>query len=194
MNRQDLMDSERARHAPDVRSHCVFDTDVLDVGCGQAKHEGALGVDITGHSDADLTHDLNEYPYPLPSDHFRTVYCHDIIEHVDSIDAFVRELHRVSAPGGILKIRTPHFSSWYAYNDPTHRSYLGYFFLDHYVTPSTITDHPLFEYVARRFLFPRAHRLTGASRLANKYPARYEQMFCFLFPCENMVLELRVIK
>lgn len=173
------------------------DTSVLDVGCGSCKHPGAFGLDIRGDSDADLVHDLRETPWPLPAGHFRRVYCHDIIEHVPDVSAFVRELHRVSAPGADIEIRTPHFTSRYAYNDPTHLHAFGYSFLDQFTSGGATLSSgggELFRYLERRFLFPRAHVLTGVSALANRAPARYEQLFCWMFPCENLLIRLAPVK
>jgi SAM-dependent methyltransferase len=167
----------------------------LDLGCGPAKHPGAFGVDVRPGPGVDLVHDLDRAPWPMPADHYELVHCRDVVEHVADVDVFVRELHRVCAPGARIEIRTPHFSSWYAYNDPTHRHVFGYFFLDHYVNPaSTLSARPLFRYVERRFVFSRAHRLSGAGFLANRAPARYEQLFCFLAPCENLHVVLAALK
>ena len=170
------------------------ETTILDLGCGPAKHPGAFGVDITEHADADLRHDLNRYPYPLPARHYTRIYCQDVIEHVEDIHAFVLEVHRLAAPNATVEIRTPHFSSWWAYNDPTHRHVLGYFFLEHYTKASTITPKPLFRILERRFLFSKLHRLGGASFLANRFPARYEQLFAFVFPCENLFFRIEALK
>lgn len=165
---------------------------VLDVGCGSAKHDGAFGIDIRAGSQADLVHDLRSTPWPLPGDHYTRVYCQDIVEHVPDVGAFVRELHRICVPGAVVEIRTPHFSSWYAYNDPTHVHTFGYFFLDHFTKEDATVGSggALFRYLERRFLFSRLHRWSGASGLANRFPARYEQLFCWMFPCENLLIRM----
>ena len=171
------------------------DTKILEFGCGREKHPGAFGVDWSKDSHADLIHNLEDTPYPLPSDHYTHVYATAIIEHLRDVDAFVREIHRVCAPGATVAIRTPHFSSWYAYSDPTHIHIFGYHFLDLYVhCPSTLCMEPLFEYEHRELVFSRAPRLAGISRLANRYPARYEQLFAFMFPCENLDVRLKALK
>ncbi|MGH2570848.1 MAG: class I SAM-dependent methyltransferase [bacterium] len=163
---------------------------------GSAKHDDAFGLDIRATVHADLVHDLRSTPWPVPANHFKRVFCHDIVEHVPDVAAFLRELHRVCAPGAVVEIRTPHFSSWYAYNDPTHVHSFGYFFLDHFTTGETTVPSggALFRYLERRFLFSKAHRLTGASALANRCPARYEQLFCWMFPCENLLIRMSPLK
>jgi hypothetical protein len=169
---------------------------VLDLGCGRNKHDGAFGVDARDVPGVDLVHDLDQHPWPLPSNQYTKVYCQDVIEHIDEIEPFLLEIARISARGATIELRTPHFSSWYAYNDPTHRHAFGYFFLDHFVSSNggTPTSGPLFAYVLRRLVFSRVHRLCGISALANRFPARYEQLFCWMFPCENMVFRLTPLK
>ena len=110
---------------------------ILDVGCGSAKHEGAFGLDIRASVRPDLVHDLRSAPWPVPSDHYTQVFCHDIIEHLPDVGSFIREVHRVCAANAVVEIRTPHFSSWYSYSDPTHVHSFGYFFLDHFTTEDT---------------------------------------------------------
>lgn len=169
--------------------------DTLDLGCGLAKQPGAIGVDNDPRVSPDVLHDLDAHPYPFPQDHFKTVICQDVIEHVEDIGEFLREIHRIAADAAVVRIRTPHFSSWYAYNDPTHRHVLGYFALDRFADGAGAWRlAPLFRYRKRALEFPRIFRLTGISWLANAFPARYEQLFAFLFPAENLRIELEVLK
>ncbi len=117
-------------------------TDVVDLGCGLAKHPNAIGVDNDPLVRPDILHDLDSYPYPLPSNHFRTVICQDVLEHVSDVGDFLREVHRIAVNGAVVRIRTPHFSSWYAYNDPTHRHVLGYFALDRFTAVAREPRYP----------------------------------------------------
>jgi len=56
---------------------------VLDLGCGQRKHPGSVGLDISPDTDADVVHDLDEFPYPFDDDSFDQVLMQDVIEHVE---------------------------------------------------------------------------------------------------------------
>lgn len=168
---------------------------ILDLGCGFRTAPSAIGVDIDPRVEPHLLHDLDSYPYPLPSDHFTEVLCMDIIEHVADVGRFLREIHRVSRRGAIVRIRTPHFSSYYAYSDPTHRHVLGYSALDRYTLgfpdPRAV---PLFQIRRKRLLFARVYRFLGIAALANAFPARYEQLFAFIFQAGNLYLEFKVAK
>jgi len=84
---------------------------ILDVGCGQNKFAGAIGIDSNLRSHADVIHDLGVFPYPFENDQFDLVICRHVIEHVPDVMGFVTELHRITKPGGRLKIVTPHYSN-----------------------------------------------------------------------------------
>ena len=71
---------------------------VLDVGCGQNKWPGAIGLDISPDTAADVVADLNEFPYPLEDGRFDQILCQDVIEHVREPLRFLSELHRVAKP------------------------------------------------------------------------------------------------
>jgi hypothetical protein len=40
------------------------------MGCGNRKVAGAVGIDVSPDSQADIIHDLNSFPYPFPSIEF----------------------------------------------------------------------------------------------------------------------------
>ena len=97
----------------------------LDVGCGQNKYAGAVGIDSNPRSHADVIHDLGTLPYPFPDNEFDLIICRHVIEHVPDVLAFVTELHRITKPGGTLKIVTPHYSNPDWATDPTHRNHFN---------------------------------------------------------------------
>lgn len=168
---------------------------VLDVGCGSAKIPGAVGLDISADTDADIVHDLNVFPYPLEDSSFDHVVMQDVIEHVQEPVRVVEELHRILRPNGRLQLRTPHFSSALAYGDPTHL---------HYYSAMAIRSlaNPRFEhYTHARFRIVHVTldlwlpwRVIGIERLANRFPDTYEKYFAFRFPAMNIRAELAAIK
>ena len=98
---------------------------ILDVGCGQNKFPGAIGIDANPRSHADVIHDLGIVPYPFANDEFDEIVCRHVIEHVPDVLGFVGELHRITKPGGRLKIVTPHYSNPDWPTDPTHRNHFN---------------------------------------------------------------------
>ena len=63
--------------------------------------------------------------WPLPDDHFKTVFAYDVLEHLDDLVATMEDIHRVCQPGAVLTVTVPHFSCANAFTDPTHRHYFG---------------------------------------------------------------------
>ncbi|PIE29839.1 SAM-dependent methyltransferase, partial [candidate division KSB3 bacterium] len=96
---------------------------VLDIGCGRKKVSGAVGVDLNPRTDADVIHDLNVFPYPFQDGEFDEVYCDSILEHLENFFQVMEELHRVTVAGGIIRVKVPHYTSFDAYTDPTHRHF-----------------------------------------------------------------------
>jgi SAM-dependent methyltransferase len=177
---------------------------VLNLGCGLVKNDfpefsksaEVVGIDISPKSNADLQHDLNQVPYPLDSDSFDLIIMQDILEHLEDVPRVMREIHRVAREGALVRIRTPHYSSYYAYNDPTHRQLFGVLVLDGFdaSNPNALYGGPWFHFAKREILFPRIWRMTGVAALANRFPARWEQLFAFMFRAENLLFEMRVVK
>src|SRR5215217_7443611 len=84
---------------------------LLDVGCGSNKHQGAIGIDRSGATDADIVHDLDAMPWPLADASFDEIVLQDVLEHLRDPYAVFAELHRVARRGARVHLRTPHFSS-----------------------------------------------------------------------------------
>jgi SAM-dependent methyltransferase len=89
---------------------------VLDVGCGSGPYrellgcQSYLGMDIDSATTrerafADVFYDGKQFP--LESDRFQGVLCTQVLEHVFRPDEFLREIHRVMAPGGRLLLTVP---------------------------------------------------------------------------------------
>ena len=167
---------------------------VLDVGCGSAKYPGAVGLDISPDTDADVVHDLDTFPYPFDDASFDQVLMQDVLEHVAEPLEVIAELQRVCTPGARIHVRTPHFSSVLAYSDPTHR---------HYFSAEAIRTlaEPRFEHytpVRLRVVHVTLDlwlpfRALGIGRLANRHPMPYEAYFAFRFPAMNIRAELEVL-
>lgn len=177
---------------------------VLNLGCGKLKHEfpeanhatEIVGIDLSEGCGADICHNLNIVPWPVPPDAFDLVIMQDVVEHLDSLTATLREAYRVLKPEGILRIRTPHYSCYYAHNDPTHvRCYGGLVFQwFEREFPNNPYSDCNFVVKKKEILFPKIWRLCGVAALANRHVARWEQLFAYVFKAENMVFELSAVK
>ena len=106
---------------------------ILDLGCGDNKVEGAVGLDNIALSEVDIVHDLLHFPYPIKANSFDTIYLRHVIEHfnIDRINKIMNECYRILKKDGQLYINVPHVFSIAAFTDPTHKQYFtfgsGYF-------------------------------------------------------------------
>ena len=121
----------------------------LNLGSGTDIREGWINLDRSALPGVDVVHDVEELPLPFPSDSFDYVLCQDVLEHVDYIP-LLRDIWRILRIGGTLHIRVPHFTSSYAYGDPTHKQILQFrhvlFFLWQKIIDRTTSTFPLPEW------------------------------------------------
>src|ERR1700730_1601303 len=102
---------ERELSATTARSGdgaCLDEPDRLNLGCGRKLMPQALNVDVNPTVGADLVHNLDERPWPLPDDRFTEVFAFDVLEHCADLIRVMEEIHRVCRHGGIVRITTPH--------------------------------------------------------------------------------------
>jgi len=168
---------------------------ILDIGCGSAKTPGAVGLDISADTDADIVHDLDAFPYPVEDSSFDQILLQDVLEHVAEPIRLFEELHRIARPGARIQLRTPHFSSVLAYGDPTHRHYLSTLAI------RSLAEPRFAHYTAARFRTLHVSldlwlpfRAVGLGRLANRFPETYEKYLAFRFPAMNIRAELEALK
>lgn len=168
----------------------------LNLGCGLKHLPDAVNLDVTSTTNPDVVHDLNVRPWPFADDSFDTIRAYDVIEHLNDVIAAMEEIHRIAAPGGVVTITVPHFSSANAFTDPTHRHFFGWFTF-HYLTGEN--DLPFYSNVrfkrrktAMIFTPGLVNKLIW--RLANRWPAKYERRWAWMFPAWFMSYELEIVK
>ncbi len=160
----------------------------LDLGCGpNGKMEGSVGLDMRPAPYVDVVHDLNDYPYPFPDNEFDYVEMSHIIEHVNRPLHMMAEVHRITKPGGTVRIITPHYSSQLSYGDLEHFHHLGY------ITFLTLQNTGRFRIRSHKLWFTDLMRLCGLAWLANRMPRRWEKYHCFMFPALFVEVFLEVV-
>jgi SAM-dependent methyltransferase len=169
---------------------------ILNLGCGRKKIVGAVNLDVTSETEPDVVHNLDKAPWPFRDDSFDEVHAYDVIEHTKDIVVTMSEIHRVCRHGAAVNITVPHFSSFGAFTDPTHRHFFGRFTFDYFSE-----DHPLNFYSGARFR-PRTVRLVFHPtlfnkivwRVANRYPRFYERRLTWMLPAWFIYADLEVVK
>ena len=152
------------------------------------KTPGSIGGDIKTSPAVNVVCDLNSKFLPFKDGIFDKIVAKQILEHIDNIEDLLLEIHRVSKPGTKLIIEVPHFSSYLAYGDPTHKHFLSYFSFD------KIVEVIGFKSLDKRITFHRAFRRYQLHRVFNKFPRGYERFWAFICPAEHLHFEMEVVK
>ncbi len=106
---------------------------LLDIACGVRKPDGATGIDHAPESDADIFHDLFDFPWPIADGQVLEARCFHFAEHIphwrpgwtkDGWFMFWEEVHRILAPEGTVEIQHPYARHDRAFYDPTHTRYI----------------------------------------------------------------------
>lgn len=80
---------------------------MLDIGCGEIKKKGALGVDFRKTGSVDIVADARRLPFI--NECFNHVYSSHLIEHFShqEVESVLTEWTRVLRKGGVFEIRCP---------------------------------------------------------------------------------------
>jgi SAM-dependent methyltransferase len=97
---------------------------LLDIGCGNKPYEKMFVDKITSYTGCDVAQSSEERvdiicpatAIPLPSDHFQTVLCTQVIEHVADHKALLSEAYRLLSAGGVLILSGPLY--WPLHEEP----------------------------------------------------------------------------
>lgn len=171
---------------------------ILDLGCGNKKRAGAVGIDFNSRTAADVIHDLNVFPYPLEDSSFDEIYLDNSLEHLDNVIRVMEEVHRICKPGGLVKVIVPYFRSVWASIDPTHKhsftvNSFAYFDPDHQICIRY--DYALARFKPEKIVFNEALENRWTKKivlmLANRWPWRYEYYLSHLYPLDDISFYLR---
>jgi SAM-dependent methyltransferase len=96
----------------------------LNLGCGRNKLDGFVNVDAAPQCAPDAVVDLETFPWPWPDSSVELVVMNHVLEHLGATPevflGVMKELYRVCAPGGRVRIVVPHPRSDNFLGDPTH--------------------------------------------------------------------------
>lgn len=112
----------------------------------------------------------------------------------------MNDLHRICKRNAVIKIKTPFYSSWGQFNDPTHVRFFTPFSFDNF--KKGIYSHQV---GAKEDMFSIKVKLNfgiGSSSILNKFinplinlnHKIYCRFFAWIFPCAEIKFELKVLK
>lgn len=179
----------------------------LDIGCGQNKKNGFIGLDCLEMSEVDIVCDLDKEKIPLENSIVKEVYSRHFMEHTTNLVSVMEEIWRICEDNAKITIAVPYYNSIGAFRDPTHKIFFTYDTFDYF----TVTDkypsfysEAKFEIIKKSILFyPFESNIFGRLRLfhmmpihiiANLFPYLYEHSFLKLFSARDLYIELKVIK
>lgn len=173
----------------------------LDVGCGQRKLSGSVGMDIVSDSAADIVHDMNKMPWPCEESSFDLVFASHVLEHTDDVLGFLGEARRVLKSGGHIVVQVPYFRSTDAFGDVTHKHFFTSMSLE-YVEEGS--KHAAYNYVPFRlkkigfwYGWPTQSRnplVRIFKSFLKRFPRFYDQYLSLLLPVACLTWEFEVSK
>jgi len=92
----------------------------LNLGCGDEACPECVNIDVASRPGVDIIHDLQVFPWPLPSDRFDEVWAIDLLEHLPALVPTMEEIWRVSRNNAVVHVRVPYWNSRWAWVDPQH--------------------------------------------------------------------------
>jgi len=93
---------------------------ILELGCGNSKTKGAIGLDSSKLPGVDVVWDLEKTPLPFKDGEFDEVRAYHLLEHIHNFLLLMKEINRITRKGGKVHIKVPFYSAWGQFNDPTH--------------------------------------------------------------------------
>lgn len=176
----------------------------LDIGCGASKRPGYIGMDKLHLPDVDIIHDLDIFPYPFANDEIEEVWMDQVLEHMKEPMRVMEEIYRICRNGAKVTIGVPYFRSFYAFIDPTHKTFFGtnwfyYFDPEHqfckkyrYTNAKFRVDRIEFDREFKKNRIRFFHRIMIG--IAERNMQFYEAKLSHLCPLNSLTFYLTVVK
>jgi len=102
----------------------------IDIGAGSNKQgKDWFGIDYRKLQGIDLVHDLEKFPWPIPSKSFDMAVASHVVEHIQPAHgifiSWMNEIWRILKPGAEFLISAPYATSVGMFRDPTHVNFVN---------------------------------------------------------------------
>ena len=172
----------------------------LHLGCGSDYKEGYVNCDISKEVNPDKIVDLEE-KLPFEDNSVEEVIANHILEHINNFIQLIHELHRVCKNGTKINIKTPFYTSWGRFNDPTHVRFFTPFTFNYFkkgnYSHEVGVKRDMFEIAKIKINYGigKSSKLNWLMNpLINLHHAFYCRFFAFIIPSSEIEYELEVIK
>jgi ubiquinone/menaquinone biosynthesis C-methylase UbiE len=127
---------------------------IIDIGCGNSKTKGAIGLDICKTNSVDIICDI-EQSIPFKNNSIDKIIASNVLEHMSNTVKSLEEFHRVLKKGGTAIIEVPHARSLGAFMDPTHKRFFTIMTMDYFTEKSSFKyySHARFKIIKKELRF-----------------------------------------
>ena len=172
----------------------------LHLGCGNDYKKGYINCDISSEVNPDKILNL-EKKLPFKNNSVTEVLANHVFEHIQNFVPLMHELHRVCKKNAKIIIRTPFYSAWGQFNDPTHVRFFtpwtfNYFEKNNY-SHEVGANKNMFKVkkVKINFGIGSSSKLNFLfNPIINLNHKIYCRLFAFIFPSAEIYYELLTIK
>ena len=175
---------------------------LIELGCGDRKKAGRIGVDAIDLPGVDVVADLEKGLAFLPDNSVDQIHCRSLLEHIENFENLIAEIVRVLKKDGTAHIFVPHFSNPYYYSDFTHKRFFGLYTFYYFVeqehqlkrkVPNFYTDIRI-RISSQRLIFRSSFKILNPFKklfgwfinLHTVLQAYYEENLCYMFPCHGI--------
>ncbi len=180
---------------------------IIELGCGNSKPDGSIGIDMIQLENVDIVTDIEEGLGFLPDNSVDIISSRHFLEHVQNYELLIKEIHRVLKPTGIHKAIVPYFANPHYYSDYTHKNTFGIYSFDYFATSETQLKRKVptfyndirFEIIKRDLNFKSQFFIRNILKripkaifnISNYWKELYEESFSYMFPCSEIYFEMK---
>ena len=170
---------------------------ILDLGCGNKRRPGTIGVDFSSRFEPDVIHDLNEFPYPFEGGSVDKIFLDNVLEHLENPLRVMEEIHRITKSGAEVVVVVPYFRSRWAAIDMTHKTLFtvdSFAYFDPTNEICTRYDYTDARFTIKKRVFNEEVKSNFVKeflvKLANRFPNSYENLLSHLIPLDDITFHL----